>query len=248
MTLEFIFSEFGSRDKANQQWVNSLPRLDPTYSSVKQFFPKAKLTLYTDRPEIKNDYKDIKVKIVNIENSPFNKNNSRWGWHCCDYYQAFGLLNSSADIAISIDSDLMFTSNEVKTLIPIIEKFGICVPTNERQLVKVDAIHTRGNDGDYYIGEDKSQGNLLTYDLWWAGFNTKDNRARKYLEEFCRLMKTNPKRAPLQMTSAAWNTRIYPYSMPQQWGVGSGYIGCKNEIILHVGHKEVQDYYLDKRI
>ena len=248
MTLEFIFSEFGSRDKANQQWVNSLPRLDPTYSSVKQFFPKAKLTLYTDRPEIKNDYKDIKVKIVNIENSPFNKNNSRWGWHCCDYYQAFGLLNSSADIAISIDSDLMFTSNEVKTLIPIIEKFGICVPTNERQLVKVDAIHTRGNDGDYYIGEDKSQGNLLTYDLWWAGFNTKDNRARKYLEEFCRLMKTNPKRAPLQMTRAAWNTRIYPYSMPQQWGVGSGYIGCKNEIILHVGHKEVQDYYLDKRI
>ena len=248
MTLEFIFSEFGSRDKANQQWVNSLPRLDPTYSSVKQFFPKAKLTLYTDRPEIKNDYKDIKVKIVNIENSPFNKNNSRWGWHCCDYYQAFGLLNSSADIAISIDSDLMFTSNEVKTLIPIIEKFGICVPTNERQLVKVDAIHTRGNDGDYYIGEDKSQGNLLTYDLWWAGFNTKDNRARKYLEEFCRLMKTNPKRAPLQMTRAAWNTRIYPYSMPQQWGVGSGYIGCKNVIILHVGHKEVQDYYLDKRI
>ncbi len=248
MTLEFIFSEFGPRDKANQQWVSSLSRLDPTYSSVKQFFPEAKLTLYTDRPEIKNDYKDIEVKIINIENSPFNKNNSRWGWHCCDYYQAFGLLDSSADIAISIDSDLMFTSNEVKTLIPIIEKFGICVPTNERQLVKVDATYTRGNDGDYHIGEDKSQGNLLTYDLWWAGFNTKDNRARKYLKEFCRLMETNPKRAPLQMTRAAWNTGIYPYSMPQQWGVGSGYIGCKNEIILHLGHENVQDYYLEKRI
>ena len=79
-------------------------------------------------------------------------------------------------------------------------------------------------------------------------FNTKDNRARKYLEEFCRLMEINPKRAPLQMTRAAWNTGIYPYSMPQQWGVGSGYIGCKNEIILHVGHENVQDYYLEKRI
>ena len=33
-----------------------------------------------------------------------------------------------------------------------------------------------------------------------------------------------------------------------RWGVGSGYIGCKNEIILHVGHKNVQDYYLEKRL
>ena len=248
MTLEFVFSEFGSRDQANQRWKNPLPRLDPTYSSVKQYFPEAKLILYTDRPEIKKDYKDIEIKVIDVKASHFDKNNPRWGWHCCDYYQAFGLLNSTADIAISVDSDLMFTSNQVKSILPIIHKFGICVPTNERQLVKVDAIYTRGNDGDYHIGEDKSQGNLLTYDLWWAGFNTKDSRARKYLEEFCKLMEINPKRAPLQMTRAAWNTGIYPYSMPQQWGVGSGYIGCKNEIILHVGHENVQDYYLEKRI
>ena len=198
MSLEIIFSEFGPREQANQQWVNSFPRLDPTYSSIKQYFPNAKLTLYTDRPEIGDDYKDVEVKIINVKDSHFNKNNHRRGWPCCDYYQALGLLNSKADIVISVDSDLMFTSNQVKTLIPIIEKFGICVPTNERQLVKVDAIHTRNNDGDYHIGEDLSQGNLLTYDLWWAGFNTKNKRARKFLEEFCRLMKTNPKRAPLE--------------------------------------------------
>ena len=30
-----------------------------------------------------------------------------------------------ADVAISVDSDLMFISEEVKTLIPIIEKIGI---------------------------------------------------------------------------------------------------------------------------
>ncbi len=248
MNIEIIFSEFGPRNQANQRWKTPIPRLDPTYSSVKKYFPEAKLTLYTDIPEIGNDYEDVEVKTINVENSPFNKNNHRWGWHCCDYYQVFGLLNSTADIAISVDSDLMFTSNQVRTLLPIIEKFGICVPSNERQLVKVDAIHTRGNDGDYHIGEDNSQGNLLTYDLWWSGFNTKDNRARKYLEEFCNLMEKNPKRAPLQMTRAAWNTGIYPYSMPQQWGVGSGFIGCRNEIILHLGHTNVQDYYLNERI
>ena len=68
------------------------------------------------------------------------------------------------------------------------------------------------------------------------------------IKELCKLMENNPKRAPLQMTRAAWNTGIYPYSAPQQWGVGSGYIGCKNEIILHVGHQNVQDHYLTKRL
>ena len=249
MNVEFIFSEFGLRTTANQPGgFTDEFRLDPTYSSVKQFFPDAKLTLYTDREELATNYSDVEVRLVDIDNSPFTKSNHRWGWHCCDYYEAKGLLNSDADIAISVDSDLMFVSDEVKTLLPITDKFGLCVPTNERQMVKVDGIHTRGNDGDYYIDEDESRGNCLTYDLWWASFCTRKKRGRVWLEEFCRLMETNPKRAPLQMSRATWNTGIYPYSMPQQWGVGSGYIGCGNEIILHVGHDNVQDHYLEQRI
>jgi hypothetical protein len=249
MNVEFIFSEFGLRTTANQPGgFTDEFRLDPTYSSVKQFFPESKLTLYTDREELANNYSDVEVRLVDIDNSPFTKSNHRWGWHCCDYYEAKGLLNSDADIAISVDSDLMFVSDEVRTLLPITDKFGICVPTNERQMVKIDGIHTRGNDGDYYIDEDESRGNCLTYDLWWASFCTRKKRGRLWLEEFCRLMETNPKRAPLQMSRATWNTGIYPYSMPVQWGVGSGYIGCGNEIILHVGHDNVQDHYLEQRI
>lgn len=248
MDIEIIFAEFGPRSNANQNWVNSMGRLDPTYSTVKQYFPHAKLTLYTDQTDLVDQYPDIQVKLINIEQSPFSKNNPRWGWHCCDYYQAYGLLNSTADIAISMDSDLLFVSDQIQSIIPITKKFGVCVPTNERQLVKIDAIHTRGNDGDYHIGEDASNGNLLTYDLWWTSFNTKDPRARKWLTEFCRLMETNPRRAPLQMSRAAWNTGVYPYSMPKQWGVGGGYVGCGDEIILHVGHTVVQDYYLESRL
>ena len=53
MDVEFIFSEFGSRSTANQpgSFTDEF-RLDPTYSSVKKFFPEAKLTLYTDVPEL----------------------------------------------------------------------------------------------------------------------------------------------------------------------------------------------------
>ena len=249
MNVEFIFSEFGLRSTANQpDSFTDEHRLDPTYSSVKKFFPEAKLTLYTDIKELGKNYPDVEVKLVNIDESPFTKSNHRWGWHCCDYYEAKGLLESTADVAISVDSDLMFVSPDVRTILPITKRFGVCVPTNERQMVKIDGIYTRGNDGDYHLDEDESRGNLLTYDLWWCSFNTEDNRGRAWLSEFCKLMETNPKRAPLQMSRASWNTGIHPYSMPQQWGVGSGYIGCGNEIILHVGHTNVQDHYLEERI
>ena len=249
MNVEFIFSEFGYRSTANQPGTfTDEYRLDPTYSSVKKFFPEAKLTLYTDIEELGKNYPDVEVRLVDIDESPFTKSNHRWGWHCCDYYEAKGLLESTADVAISVDSDLMFVSPDVRTILPITKRFGVCVPTNERQMVKVDGIHTRGNDGDYHLNEDESKGNLLTYDLWWCSFDVNDNRGRAWLSQFCRLMETNPKRAPLQMSRASWNTGIHPYSMPQQWGVGSGYIGCGNEIILHVGHTNVQDHYLERRI
>tara|TARA_R100001443_G_scaffold105557_1_gene114574 strand:- start:1296 stop:2045 length:750 start_codon:yes stop_codon:yes gene_type:complete len=249
MNIEFIFSEFGSRSTANQpdSFTDEF-RLDPTYSSVKKFFPEAKLTLYTDIKELAKNYSDVEVRLIDIEESPFSKSNHRWGWHCCDYYEAKGLLESTADVAVSVDSDLMFVSDEVRTILPITKKFGVCVPTNQRQMVKIDGIYTRGNDGDYHLDEDESRGNLLTYDLWWASFHTSNKRGRTWLEEFCRLMETNPKRAPLQMSRASWNTGIYPYSMPVQFGVGNGHIGCGDEIILHVGHIEVQDYYLEGRI
>jgi hypothetical protein len=247
-SLEIIFSSFGSRSNANQpkHWVDNFI-LDPTYSSVKTYFPEAKITFYTDNPLGTDKYKDINVKVIQ-PNELIQTNHHRWGINNADYYQIQGLLNSTADIAISVDSDLMFVSDEVRTILPIIKKFGLCAPTNVRQLVKVDAIYTRGNDGDYHMGEDESNGNILTYDLWWNGFYTKDKRGRILLEEFARLMKENPRRSPLQYTRAAWNTGIHPYSMPVQWGVGQGHEGCGNEIILHVGHDIIQDYYLEERI
>jgi|TARA_E500000318_G_scaffold109958_1_gene124192 hypothetical protein len=252
MELEIIFAEFGSnRNNNNNLKFGGMGRLDPTYLSVKEQFPNAKLTLYTDCPEIGDDYDDVEVRVVDVENdSPFSKSHSYWGWFCCDYYEVCGLLESKADIAISMDSDLMFASDEVKTLLPITKKFGVCVPTNERQLVKVDGIHTRGNNGDYYLDEDESRGNLLTYDLWWTSFDTTNKRARKYLEELkLQMSEKHPNvRAPLHMSRAAWESGINPYSMPIQWGVGSGHIGCGNEIILHVGHTNVQDHYLERRI
>jgi len=246
MKVEIIFAEFGPRKNNNNLEFN-MSRLDPTYSSVKQYFPDAKIVLYTDQTYLSNMYSDIEIRLVSENSTPFDRKHKYWGWFCCDYYQTRGLLDSKADIAISMDSDLMFTGDQVRTLLPITKKFGICVPTNERQLVKVDSIYTRGNNGDYHIGEDESLGNILTYDLWWTSFDTSNDRARRYLEEMSIQMSNKHKhvRAPLHMSRAAWETGIYPYSMPIQWGVGNGFVGCKNEIILHLGHENVQKHYLE---
>ena len=145
MNIEFIFAEFGLRSNANQpDSFTDEHRLDPTYSSVKKFFPEAKLTLYTDVADLAKNYSDVEVRLVDVNKSPFSKSNHEWGWHCCDYYEAKGLLESTADVAISVDSDLMFVSNEIKTILPITKRFGVCVPTNERQMVKIDGIYTSG--------------------------------------------------------------------------------------------------------
>ena len=115
MNIEFIFSEFGLRSTANQpDSFTDEYRLDPTYSSVKKFFPEAKLTLYTDIKELGNNYPDVEVRLIDIDKIPFTRANHRWGWHCCDYYEAKGLLESTADVAISVDSDLMFISSDVE--------------------------------------------------------------------------------------------------------------------------------------
>ena len=159
MNLEIIFAEFGeNRQNNNNLEFPEMGILDPTYSSIKQYFPNAKLTCYTDNSDMLTEYDDIEIHLVDEDaNKKFDKSyregsgKLKWGFHCCDYYQIQGLLNSKADVVISMDSDLMFTSDEVKSLIPIIKKFGICAPTNERQLVKNDGIYTRGNDGDFHI-------------------------------------------------------------------------------------------------
>ena len=62
MNIEFIFSEFGSRSTANQSGFTDEFRLDPTYSSIKKFFPDAKITLYTDMKELARNYEDVEVR------------------------------------------------------------------------------------------------------------------------------------------------------------------------------------------
>ena len=88
MNLEIIFAEFGSRSNSNQPTFDKKFRLDPTYSSVKEYFPEAKITLYTDRKEIGEVYPDVELNVV--DGNLFDKSHHKWGGFCCDYYEIKG--------------------------------------------------------------------------------------------------------------------------------------------------------------
>ena len=99
MNVEIIFAEFGGRGAANQKWVSDIGRLDPTYSRVKKYFPEAKIICYSDDKSIGDNY-DVEVRFIDSDSTPFDKDYKegsgklKWGYHCCDYYQIKGLLES----------------------------------------------------------------------------------------------------------------------------------------------------------
>jgi len=241
-SIEFIFSEFGEARKnggGNISYLNSLDRLDPSLSSVCKFFPKSKISLYTDFNYSNPSINIIKPPKIGNENHPRNN------YHNADYYKAFGLLNSTCKLSICLDSDMVFRDSRVKTLIDLIKKFKLVVPINPRNLVKNDL----GTDANYNFNEDPTHGLGLSYNSTPMGLCNTSERGRLFFETFCDEMKVNPCRAPLVLWRAAWKTGIAPYVLPSQWCLCNANINPNadqfdDSIILHVGHKSVEKKFL----
>ena len=244
-------AEFG-RERHNvggNETLQDTQRLNPTLSSFTEHFNgfDISLTLYTDA-----DFEiitDIPVNIIKVDNPIYWPGIYRYGSKCNDYYKVKGLLESKADYAISMDSDMYIVNKEVMTLLPLTKKFGICLPENPRLQVRKDGAN--GADGDYHWGsEDGTRGNGMANNMSPISLFTKSDRGRSLLEHYCKEMEEHPVRGPLAMWRASWKSGVNPYMLPFQWcvcdcGIGTGnIIGLENPIILHVGHKKVMDHYL----
>ncbi len=235
--IELIMAEFGQdRKNCGNTNLGKYSRLEPTLSTMLKFFPNLKLTVYTDY-DMKISYSNSEIRKV----QPIFKKHKRYGNRCNDYYKILGLLESKYDISISMDSDMFIYSDDIKTLIPLTKQFGICVPANPRLVVKIDGI--KGVDANYILNEDETLGNGFAYNMSPISFYSKDNRARNLLEFYCNEIKINTVRGPLVMWRAVWKSGIYPYLLPFQWCVCGEHIGMGEEIILHIGHKKVKEYY-----
>lgn len=209
--IEFIFSEFGPKS------------LRPPVENVKGFFPEAFFVHHTEKtvPEL------------------FDRSHPRWGWRSHDYWQCRGMAKSRADIAIGMDSDMRIVSKDVQAIVPLVQKFGLCLVAASRMLVRVDA--EIGADSDRKL--DETKGTAYCFTTAWMALDRGNPGAVAVLEEAAGLMLTAPARLPQLLWRAIWKTGFAPLILPQNWTVCAGDEGIGNEIALHIGHREVAEHY-----
>ena len=236
-SIEFIFSEFNEeRVNAGGANLSHQLRLDPSLSTLKKYFPDAKYTVYSDF--------DLKIKGVNLKKveKPVlqdKKTLRRHFYHLADYYKFKGMLESEADISISIDSDMFVLNENVYSLIYLTEKFGFCVPNSSAQSMNFEVETSL----DTSPVTDESKGFGTTCNITPMTLSKKSQSGKMFYEKCCEIMEKEPSRASIVMWKAAWESGVYPYFLPKEFCVCRGSEGLGNEVILHVGHPSVAEFY-----
>ncbi|UQB67760.1 hypothetical protein [Epilithonimonas zeae] len=237
LSIEFIFSEFNEeRVNAGGADLSHQLRLDPSLSTLKKYFPNAKYTAYSDF--------DLKIKGVHLKKieKPIlqdKKKMERHFYHLADYYKFKGMLESEADIAISIDSDMYVLNDNVYSLIYLTEKFGFCVPNSSARSMNFE-IET---SLDTIPVTDESKGFGTTSNITPMTLSKKSEAGKLFYKKCCEIMEKEPSRASIVMWKAAWESGVYPYFLPKEFCVCRGNEGLGNEVILHVGHPSVAEFY-----
>ncbi len=135
MKIELIMAEFGEeRKNMGGNVFDGSQRLDPTLTTFTNNMKSKhdlKLTLITDTEVSVDTPLPYRVEMItnNIfdNNSISSKGEQRHGNRSNDYYKVKGLLESNADIAICMDSDMYVVNEEFQTIVPLTQKFGMCI-------------------------------------------------------------------------------------------------------------------------
>lgn len=235
VSIEFLFSEFGeNRVNGGGNNLNNSDRLNPTLDSLRKYFPNAKYTVYSDF-----DLNIDGVDLIKVKSPVINPEHPRYGYRTADYYKFKSLLNSDTDFKCVIDSDMRVVSSDIIALIYLTQRFGFCVPDNDRQLLREDMLISK----DVQIIKDESYGLGHSYNQSPMTLWKNDERGSNFYEACCEIMQNDPSRGSLVMWKAAWKTGSYPYILPKQWCVCTENEGIGNEVILHVGHQSVDNFY-----
>lgn len=235
ISIEFLFAEFGEdRTNGGGSSFDDENRLNPSLKTLKEYFPNAKYTVYSDF-----DLQIDGVELIKVTSPVIDPDHPRYGYRTADYYKFMALVNSKADFKCILDNDMQIVSSDIIALIYLTEKFGFCVPYNNRQLLRSDMKISKDTqditDASLGLGQSYNQSPMT---LW------KNNERGQLFYTTCTdIMKKDPSRASLVMWKAAWQTGVYPYILPKQWCVCDSDEGIGDEIILHVGHTNVKEYY-----
>lgn len=235
--IEFIFSEFNeNRVNAGGADLTHISRLEPSLSSLRNFFPHAQYTVYSDFDLNIEGVELVKITEPILQNQ---KEHPRHFYHLADYYKFKGLIDSDADIAISIDSDMFVWSDLIYSLITITDRLGFCVPSSSSQSMNYEI----QSHFDTIPIHDNSLGMGANCNITPMTLAKHSERGKLFYQKCCEWLEKNPSRASIAMWNAIWETKIYPYVIPKEFCVVRGNEGIGNEVLLHIGHPSISEYY-----
>lgn len=236
LDIEFVFTEFGrARVNGGGSQLDQTQRLEPSLSGIKKYFPNARITVYTD---FEWDIEEG-ITIRKVVSPVAHSEHTRYGYRTVDYFKFLALSQSTADFTCTLDSDMFFVNENIYSLVALTQKFGFCAAQNVRQIFNLDM---RISKDTQHIA-DESLGNGYSYNQSPMTIWKNDARGTDFFANCAEIMQKDPSRASLVMWKAAWKTKLYPYVLPKQFCVCDGDEGCGDEILLHIGHKSVQQYY-----
>ncbi len=235
ISIEFLFCEFGKeRVNAGGSAFDGRNRLEPSLSTIRQFFPDAKFTVYSDF-----DLEIEGVDLKKVESPITEKDHPRYLYRTADYFKFKSLLESEADFRCVVDSDMFVVSSHIYRLLYLTKIFGFCAPYNPRNLLKRDmeiSLDTKQIlDESGGFGHSYNQSPMT---LW-----KNSEKGKLFFEECGNIMIAESSRASLVMWKAARKTNFSPYLLPAEFCVCGEDVGIGNEVILHVGHPTVAEFY-----
>lgn len=212
-TVSLHFSEFGTG-------------VVPNVAHFREWLPEASV-------EVRTEHNTGAIMALDPQHARYNM-------RMHNYIQIRQMLESKADVAIALDSDMWVKDiPRARSLVDLALKFGICLPVNPRHLIHVDT--TRGVDSDGRA--DQLGGGGQAVNCSPIAFSTGDTRARRLLLAVKKVMEESPVRGTLAWVRGEQVEGIAAYKLPIQWCVCQENCGVGNEIMLHIGHPKVQTFY-----
>ncbi|MDD3296494.1 MAG: hypothetical protein PHU64_03940 [Candidatus Omnitrophica bacterium] len=184
------------------------------------------------------DVDAINVAIEIVQPIDYEK---RWGHRNSDYFRLIALRDSVWDVTLYIDNDYLVVNSAFLDGFEIAKNFGMVIPINTRVFLKTDL-----DIGKDVSEEDRKE--LIHAPVFAPSFDCAvvfySNRSSKLLLDWIRCMEERPCRGPVALWRAIWRTKEYPFGLPFNWRVTRKHVGVIDiPIILHVGDKEVKDFY-----
>lgn len=194
---------------------------------------------------IKNirQYSDLPIYVVTdteidysnqiLVNNTFNGKHKNY--HASDYWRIAAKKYIPEDIIFYLDDDMFICNSNALQGFDLCYKFGFCVPLNPRSLIKYD---NKGRDAN------KKEEDLI----YATSYNTSPiiyNKNHLLTDCYVNFFIDNPMRGPMALWYAIKYSNCHPYTLPYQWCVSNENIGIQEPLILHLGHKNVKDYYAD---